>query len=70
MTLATQFENDVFELSFFIDFNQNEKDFYNNVYIPEYDLVLKEKMSINDSNPQSIKIEKFDLAKYTYLLDY
>ncbi|MBD3212834.1 MAG: hypothetical protein GF311_09520 [Candidatus Lokiarchaeota archaeon] len=70
MTLATQFENDVFELSFFIDFNQNEKDFYNNVYIPEYDLVLKEKMSINDSKPQSIKIEKFDLAKYTYLLDY
>ncbi|TXT62473.1 MAG: hypothetical protein BAJALOKI3v1_570011 [Promethearchaeota archaeon] len=70
MTLAAQFENDMFELSFFIDFNQNEKDFYNNLYLPEFNLVLKEKIPTNDSSPQSIKIEKFDLAKYTYLLDY
>jgi hypothetical protein len=56
----------------FIDFNKNERIFYNNLYLDEYKLVVKIPLSlaykkgiIND-----IKIEEFNLADSIYFFSY
>jgi len=56
----------------FIDFNKNERIFYNNLYLDEYKLVIKIPLSlaykkgiIND-----IKIEEFNLADSIYFFSY
>ena len=56
----------------FIDFNKNERIFYNNLYLDEYKLVVKIPLSlvykkgiIND-----IKIEEFNLAGSIYFFSY
>ncbi len=56
----------------FIDFNKNERIFYNNLYLYEYKLVIKIPLSlaykkgiIND-----IKIEEFNLADSIYFFSY
>ena len=56
----------------FIDFNKNERIFYNNLYLDEYKLVIKIPLSlaykkgiIND-----IKIEEFNLTDSIYFFSY
>ena len=55
----------------FIDFDKNKRRFYNNIYLDDYKIVVKmplieEKGSLHEE----VKIERFDLTKYTYLLAY
>jgi len=66
----------VFDLSKFIDFDKNENIFYDNLYIKDYDFVIKipilflTKSFISKKEFRTkIKLEKFNLSKYTYLLD-
>ena len=55
----------------FIDFDKNKKVFYNNLYIPEYKLVLKMPLAKEEGVPKGeVKFKKFDLTKSTYLLSY
>ena len=57
----------------FIDFDKNKSIFYNNIYLDEYKIVVK--MPLTKKEPsqevkEDIKIEKFDITKYIYLLAY
>ena len=57
-------------MSLFLDFDKNESVFYNNLYIDEYKLVVKTPINKREKHDNNIKIESFDLTKYTYLTHY
>lgn len=70
MTLAPPIKENMLELSMFIDFDKTEKVFYNNLYLPDYDFVIKTPIIKNEYTEEKIKFEEFNLAKYVYILDY
>ncbi len=53
----------------FLDFDNTNKIFYSNLYLDDFKLVVKIPLSsaTSDQSGEQIKIETFDLAKYTYL---
>ena len=53
-----------------IDYDQIEQIFYDNIYFEKSDVVLKIPLLslIKQISNDDIKIEKFDLSKYTYLI--
>ncbi|MBD3196579.1 MAG: hypothetical protein GF317_16100 [Candidatus Lokiarchaeota archaeon] len=69
--LATT-KKELVNLNLYLDFDRNKNTFYNNVYLKDFDYVIKIPISEIEKTQSSykIKIEKFNLAKYTYLLDY
>jgi len=58
------------KLAKFIDFDKNHKIFYDNIYLDEFKFVIKIPLYAEEESNQDIKIKKFDLTKYTYLLSY
>ena len=70
MNLIPLWDSNTFYLSKYIDFDKDSTIFYNNLYLKDYDLVIKIPLSENKIHSDKIKIEKFNLAKYLYLLDY
>ncbi|MBN1214835.1 MAG: hypothetical protein JXA99_05265 [Candidatus Lokiarchaeota archaeon] len=65
------FRKDIlFYLSKFIDIDKQQEIIYNNYYIKDYDYVVKIPFPIREKINGDIKFEKFNLAKYTYILDY
>ncbi|MFX1295696.1 MAG: hypothetical protein ACFFD2_12700 [Promethearchaeota archaeon] len=56
----------------FIDFNKNERIFYNNLYLDEYKLVIKIPLSLAYKKGiiNEIKIEEFKLADSIYFFSY
>ena len=55
----------------FIDFDKNKNIFYDNIYIPEYKIVLKIPLAKEEGVPEGeVKLKKFDLTKFTYILSY
>ena len=56
----------------FLDFDKDSKIFYNNIYLEDLKFVIKMPLAVlrKDQNIRELKIEKFDLCKYTYLLAY
>jgi len=56
----------------YIDYDKNEKLFYNNFYLNELNLSIK--IPIIDIESQNLKkefiVKEFDLINYTYLLNY
>ncbi len=61
---------DILDLSKFIDFDRNQNIFYENVYLKDCDFVIKIPLLRKEYIRDRIKIEKFNLAKYIYLLDH
>ena len=57
-------------ISKFIDYDKNTNIFYNNFYLDDAKIVIKIPLIKKGNNSEDIRIEKFDLAKYTYLLSY
>lgn len=58
-------------ISMFLDWCKYKNIFYNNIYLEEYDWVVKMPLiSHKSDNRGDIKLKKFDLTKYTYLLSY
>ncbi len=55
-----------------IDYDQIEQIFYDNIYFENSDVVLKIPLMslIKKISNDDIKIEKFDLTKYTYLIHH
>lgn len=74
MSALTPLKEKDLEISRFIDLDKNKNHFYNNIYLEHLDLVIKMPISKNPANAsdvaEDIKIEKFDLTKYIYLVDY
>lgn len=70
--LSPRTKSEVFTTSKFIDFDKDRKIFYNNLYLDDFKIVIKMPCvsTEKDIDQNLIKIEKFDLVKYTYLLTY
>ena len=54
----------------FIDFDKIARKFYNNIYLDDYKIVVKMPLTKEKNSREDIKIENFNLKKYTYLLAY
>lgn len=71
MSTVPSLKNKGLEVSRFLDWCKYKNTFYNNLYLEKYDLVIKMPLiPKNDDNRDEIKLKKFDLTKYTYLLSY
>ena len=55
----------------FIDYDKYKKIFYDNIYLDEFKIVVKMPLLCTDiCQKEEIKIKKFNLEKYTFLLSY
>ena len=60
------------DIKFYLDYDKNKNVFYENLYLCDCKKVLKIPL-VNNQNPShkdKIKIRKFDLEKYVYLVDH
>ncbi|KKL96911.1 hypothetical protein LCGC14_1839750 [marine sediment metagenome] len=54
----------------FIDWDKIENDFYNNFYLNNCKVVVKTPLIPKRGSRNKIKIKKFNLEKYTFLISY
>ncbi len=54
----------------FIDWDKFENVFYNNLYLEDSKIVVKIPLIPKRDSEEQIKIKKFNLEKYTYLISY
>lgn len=61
----------------FLDFDKNKEVFYNNLYLNDENIVVKMPIFLNGNghneegnNGNGVRLDKFDLTKYTYLMSY
>ncbi|MBD3216425.1 MAG: hypothetical protein GF311_27680 [Candidatus Lokiarchaeota archaeon] len=61
----------------FLDFDKNKEVFYNNLYLNDEKIVVKMPIHLNgngygihENNGNGVKLDAFDLTKYTYLVSY
>ena len=57
-------------VTLFIDWDKYKNRFYNNLYLEDFKIVIKMPLILEKKLDMDIKIKKFDLTKYTYLLSY
>lgn len=65
--------NDNSSINKFLDFDKQKKVFYDNLYLSKEKLVVKipiVQKGKNKKKPKEVKVSKFNLGKYTYLLAY
>lgn len=70
MSLYSALNKEAFNMSMFIDFDKGKKRFYNNLYLNDFKVVVKMPLGKEGVRKEEIKIEKFDLTRYCYLVDY
>lgn len=70
MSVVPSVEKDDITISMFLDWDKYENCFYNNLYLEEYKIVIKIPLIIDKPITDDLKIKKFNLAKYTYLVSY
>jgi len=54
----------------FIDFDKYDKIFYDNLWLDDHKIAIKIPLLDNPFLKSNLKIEKFDLSKYNYILAY
>lgn len=54
----------------FLDWDKYKNIFYNNIYLKDYKIVIKIPLITKIGNEGEIKIKRFSLTKYTYLISY
>jgi hypothetical protein len=57
-------------ITMFIDWDKYKNRFYNNLYLEDFKFVVKMPLIQNEQVDLDIKIKKFDLTEYTYLISY
>ncbi len=71
MTVVPSVEKDAIAISMFLDWDKYKNCFYNNLYLEDYKVVIKIPLLKDESSiKEDLKIRKFNLAKYTYLVSY
>ena len=70
MSIVPSVEKDDITISMFLDWDKYENCFYNNLYLEEYKIVIKIPLIIDKPITDDLKIKKFNLTKYTYLVSY
>ena len=70
MELLPAMKEEEMAISMFIDWDKYKNRFYNNLYLEDFKFVVKMPLIHNDKLDLDIKIKKFDLTEYTYLISY
>ena len=71
MSTVPSLKNENISVSMFLDWCKYKNIFYNNLYLEDYDWVIKMPLIPHGSgNQKDIKLKKFDLTQYTYLISY
>ena len=70
MSLFPAVKDNQISIQKFIDWDKFENLFYNNLYLENYKIVIKIPLISQKGSENDIKIKKFDLTKYTYLVSY
>ena len=71
MELESGVKKEDISMSLFLDWDKYKNCFYNNLYLEDYKLVIKiPLLSEQRDKKDEIKIKKFSLTKYTYLVSY
>ena len=58
------------EINRFIDWDKCKNIFYDNIYLENQKIVVKMPLIHTEVSEDDIKIKKFDLEKYTFLINY
>ena len=73
MSAVPILKSESISISMFLDWCKYKNAFYNNLYLEEYDWVIKMKMPLTPQGSETqneFKLKKFDLTSYVYLLSY
>jgi len=70
MSLVPTVKNNQILIQKFIDWDKFENVFYNNFYLQNYKIVIKIPLAPRKRNKDEMKIKKFDLENYTFLVSY
>ncbi|NVM16420.1 MAG: hypothetical protein HWN80_01800 [Candidatus Lokiarchaeota archaeon] len=71
MSAVSSLKSESISVSMFLDWCKYENIFYNNLYLEDYDWVIKMPLIPHGSVTQDyIKLKKFNLTQYVYLLSY
>jgi hypothetical protein len=70
MSVLSEVRNDQSSMRKFIDWDRCKNIFYNNIYLENHKIVIKMPLIPSEDSDDEIKIKKFDLAKYTFLINY
>jgi len=70
MSLLPIIKDEEISIQKFIDWDKFENVFYNNFYLQNYKIVIKMPLVPRKRNKEEIKIKKFNLEKYTFLVSY
>jgi hypothetical protein len=70
MSLVPSIRKRGMALSKYLDWDKYENQFYNNIYLDDYKIVIKMPLIQTKESSDDIKIKKFNLEKYTFLLSY
>ena len=62
--------NNQISIQKFIDWDKFENIFYNNFYLDNYKIVIKIPLLPKEETEDEIKVKKFNLEKYTFLISY
>ncbi len=57
-------------MNMYIDWDRYKNMFYNNIYLEDCKFVIKMPLLPHKNSQRDIKIKKFNLTKYTYLISY
>jgi len=70
MSLLPTIKDNQISIQKFIDWDKFENVFYNNFYLENYKIVIKMPLVPRKEPKDKIKIKKFNLEKYTFLISY
>jgi hypothetical protein len=70
MTVITPLKDEELTISKFLDFDKYKEIFYDNMYLDDYKIVVKLPLTKKQKAGKDMKINRFDLTKYTFLLSY
>ncbi len=70
MEILSKIKKEEKDITMFIDWDKYKNRFYNNLYLEDFKFVIKMPLIQNEELDLDIKIKKFDLTEYTYLLSY
>ena len=70
MSLLPTVKKNHISIQKFIDWDKFENVFYNNFYLDKFKIVIKMPLLPIEEGKDDIKIKKFSLEKYTFLISY
>jgi hypothetical protein len=70
MSVISKLRNNQTSIQKFIDWDKCKNIFYNNIYLENQKIVIKMPLVPTEDPVDDIKIKKFDLEKYTFLINY